>query len=364
MKFVDLLLYSEEEIGDFERLYTKHKSNLGYLENLPDNFNVLVIQHADFAAEVKRGRVSYRIVKAKNDKWALPLRLFRQIKSDNPDVILVHSMIFAWQIFFLGLFKDPKTKILVQNHAEKPGGRLRQLLEKLAARYIDGFLFVNKMQANPWKRLGIITDEKKVFEVMEGSTYFEPSKNGERPWGPDFLWVGRLDKNKDPLTILSAFLTYSNIEKKARLKMIFNAGNLLSDVHEFIKNNKLDDCVQLQENIPHHLMQEHYFAADYFILGSHDEGSGYALCEAMACGCVPIVTDIPSFNRMVSNGKEGYLFPKGDDRSLLQILKGLNVNSHLTMRKNTLEKFKQELSFAAIARKIVSIAENVHDSGR
>ena len=34
-------------------------------------------------------------------------------------------------------------------------------------------------------------------------------------------------------------------------------------------------------------------AADIFTLGSHREGSGYALTEALACGLPPVVTDIP-----------------------------------------------------------------------
>src|SRR3954465_15938326 len=101
----------------------------------------------------------------------IPISLFIELRKQNPDVILLHSMIFSWQILFLGLIKRNKTKILVQNHAEAHGGRMRKKLEKLAATYIDGFLFVNKEQAEPWTRSGIINDRKKACEVMGGATY-------------------------------------------------------------------------------------------------------------------------------------------------------------------------------------------------
>ena len=41
-----------------------------------------------------------------------------------------------------------------------------------------------------------------------------------------------------------------------------------------------------------------YSAADLFVVGSHHQGSGYALMEACACGAVPVVTAIPTFRLM------------------------------------------------------------------
>ena len=50
-------------------------------------------------------------------------------------------------------------------------------------------------------------------------------------------------------------------------------------------------------------------AADLFVLGSHREGSGYSLIEALACGLPPIVTDIPSFRSLTGAGVVGALWP-------------------------------------------------------
>ena len=49
-------------------------------------------------------------------------------------------------------------------------------------------------------------------------------------------------------------------------------------------------------------------ASDLFVLGSHREGSGYSLIEALACGLPPVVTDIPSFRIADRSGsrRDGY----------------------------------------------------------
>ena len=67
--------------------------------------------------------------------------------------------------------------------------------------------------------------------------------------------------------------------------------------------------------VPHLDLEAIFNGADYFVLGSHSEGSGYTLAEALACGVVPIVTDIPSFRRMTYNGQIGALWQPGNPAS-------------------------------------------------
>ena len=45
-------------------------------------------------------------------------------------------------------------------------------------------------------------------------------------------------------------------------------------------------------------------AADLFVLGSHREGSGYSLIEALACGLPPVVTDIHAFRTLTGCGRD------------------------------------------------------------
>ena len=77
----------------------------------------------------------------------------------------------------------------------------------------------------------------------------------------------------------------------------------------------------------------------------------------MSCGCIPIVTDIPSFRKMTEE-KCGFLYRPGDDFELLKLLcatKDMDINAE---RKKVLEQFTNELSFEAITKKIGQIISN------
>ena len=76
------------------------------------------------------------------------------------------------------------------------------------------------------------------------------------------------------------------------------------------------------------------------------------MIEAMACGCIPIVTNIPAFQSMVGKDDCGFLFEPGDLRGLVKVLGSLNEADHESIRKKVLDKFERELSHKAIASKI------------
>jgi len=162
---------------------------------------------------------------------------------------------------------------------------------ELGAVFRRRFFFTSQEQAQDWQLAGIIRPRQPVFEVMEGSTTFLPSDrlsarqrtglHGE----PLFLWVGRLDRNKDPLTVLAGFELALPALPKARLAMIYHTDELLPAVQaRLAANPSLGAAVTLVGRVPHDQIEPYFHSADYFVLGSHSEGSGYALVEAMACG--------------------------------------------------------------------------------
>jgi glycosyltransferase involved in cell wall biosynthesis len=77
----------------------------------------------------------------------------------------------------------------------------------------------------------------------------------------------------------------------------------------------------------------------------------------MACGCIPVVTNIPSFKAITGNGEFGVLFQPGNVEDLLKKLVSLNGIEQRKMSFAVREHFKKELSFAAIAEKVKIICE-------
>ncbi len=101
-------------------------------------------------------------------------------------------------------------------------------------------------------------------------------------------------------------------------------------------------------------------AADIFVLGSHREGSGYSVIEALACGLPPVVTDIPSFRSLTGAGSVGMLWPCDDPRRPVRsACSRLRVASGPEMRAAVRAHFERELSFNALGVKLMAMYEDV-----
>jgi glycosyltransferase involved in cell wall biosynthesis len=135
--------------------------------------------------------------------------------------------------------------------------------------------------------------------------------------------------------------------------MIYQDEDLLEEVkNKVLQSIVLEDAVKLIGKVDHRELPYWFSAANFFISGSHSEGSGYALLEAMACGCIPVVTAIPSFEKITEKGKYGYLFPPGNVEALALLLENLN-NLPIEKERQRIEKyFREKLSFKSIAESL------------
>lgn len=299
-----------------------------------------------------------------------PRKLHRLVKSLDPDIVLVHSLNRPLQVIQLRLALPRKTRIIVQNHAEKPAVGLRKLLQQSADKFVDAYLFASKEMGLDWIAKGNLASPQKIHEVMELSSVFYPVDRtmARAKTGVDakkaYLWVGRLDENKDPLTAVKAFLEFAETESKARLYMLYHTEELLPQIRQLLSEAPNPKAVSLVGKIPNDDMLYWFNSADFFIAASHYEGSGTALCEALSCGCVPIVSDIPSFRMITDGGTIGQLFPPGDDKKLLSALQQTQLIDITTEREKALTYFRSKLSFEAIAQQFHDIGASLQAPGQ
>jgi glycosyltransferase involved in cell wall biosynthesis len=200
---------------------------------------------------------------------------------------------------------------------------------------------------------------------MEASTNIRPtgrevarSSSGLRG-SPAILWVGRLNANKDPLTLLEGFERALGTLQAATLTMIYSEDDLLDAVKERVRRSpSLADRVRLIGAVPHDQMTTFYSAADLFVVGSHHEGSGYALMEACACGAVPVVTGIPTF-RILTGGSIGALWTPGDGADCARALADVGRRDLEVERARLADHFSAELSWDAVGRRAMEIYRQV-----
>jgi glycosyltransferase involved in cell wall biosynthesis len=105
-------------------------------------------------------------------------------------------------------------------------------------------------------------------------------------------------------------------------------------------------------------------AADFLVLGSHSEGSGYAVIEALACGTTPLVTDIPSLRRITGDGAVGALSPPGDADAMARALVEWSRKPRAELRHAAREHFERALSVSAIGQQLRAAYGAVTPLGR
>jgi len=101
---------------------------------------------------------------------------------------------------------------------------------------------------------------------------------------------------------------------------------------------------------------DQYRAAKVYVQISRFEAFGYALGEAMACGCIPVGTDVGGIATLVD--RVGFLVPIGDvDATVAAVLKASGQKDGMSARARIKESFSLEQREIAVVQVIDSLFE-------
>lgn len=364
----DVTFHAHTDCDNGLSLIKSHSASLGYIDFIKADMQPEVIKHMQAERHYIVDSTRYHFFENKNKFFSLPYKTYKYILKHKPAVVLVQGLVFPFQIIMLRLLTSKRTIILAQHHGEKSARTFKgRLLHRIADKCITAYLFNSIVYAQDRLEKKLISRPDKIFQLQEGSNYFRKNdKQAARTRlqikadGPIFLWVGRLNDNKDPLTILKAFESYLQKVHAAKLYMIYQTKDLIDVIEEFLNaNDLLFKSVILLGRIPHAELETWYNAADYFISGSKFEYGGFALLEAMACGCIPIASDLPTTRLYFKQERYGFLFPSGDHRALFAVLMHLNEVDTEKLSCDIAEHFQRELSFEKIASDLTGICEKL-----
>ena len=369
MKITFVNYYYNKDIP-IDEYFNKYLTIHGWSKALSDlGLEVSVYHRFNQDALFEKDGVKYFLTndnKRHDLKWYQnPISFHNKICEGKHEIIHINSFIYSYQASLLKK-QLPSAKLGIQHHAEKPGHRVKRFLLRNFSSSLDGFIFSSSEFYNEWLKTKTLPAGKKFAEIMEGSSDFAFRNRDEMrvktglSGKPILLWVGRLDENKDPLTVLSGFLKLLHDFPEAKLYMIYSEDKLKQQVLSFIsQNNMLENSVKLLGFTKHNDICDYYNSADYFVLGSHYEGSGFSLVEAMSCGVIPIVTDIPSFRMITNNGNIGALWSCNNADSFYKNAKEVLNKPFEVESKKALDFFSDNLSFPSIARKAKMFYESL-----
>ena len=289
--------------------------------------------------------------------WHNPSSIHNLVSSLSPDVVHLNGAPYFARS--LRPMLKTTTPLLWQFRTSGfPRWRSRWFWKK-SLQQTDGAIFTSLAQTRRWHEHGLLAAGTVVYEVLPASSTFTPvsyheSRSRLRMNGQTvFLWVGRLNANKDPLTVLQGFHDFVKTTTSAHLYMIYHETDLLSQVEHTIKQLSLSNCVHLVGYVPHEQLPEYYSASDFFVIGSHEEVCGYALIEAIACGSTPIVTDIPSFRKITGDGSIGFLWEPRNPNSLATAL--MTAQQERQERKAVRSFFETHLSYEQLGKQALKI---------
>jgi glycosyltransferase involved in cell wall biosynthesis len=255
------------------------------------------------------------------DCWTYP-RLHRVLGLYRPDIVHTHLAVLRYALpSWLWLKHTSMWLHTVNNVAEREVETRARWIQRLAFMYGVLPVAVSKEVAVSLRRLYGIEQCKVIWNCVPTKLYACPripreewrAREGFASDDVLFVCLARLDSQKNHALLLEAFAQGPACNAKAHLVLV-GAGPLQPQLEQQGQQLGLASQVHflgLRADIPDVLA-----AMDAFVLSSDYEGSPLALVEAMAAGLPVVSTIAGGVPELIQNGKEGFLVPVRDVKSL------------------------------------------------
>ncbi|MBU0636029.1 glycosyltransferase [Candidatus Micrarchaeota archaeon] len=122
------------------------------------------------------------------------------------------------------------------------------------------------------------------------------------------MFVGRISRNKRINELLNVFAILKERGIDFELRIVGGDWEkILPELQTLAQSLGIQKKVFFLGEISDKKLIEEYGRARFFVSASRYEAFGISTVEAMAAGCVPIVSDIPSFRDFIANTNAGFL---------------------------------------------------------
>jgi glycosyltransferase involved in cell wall biosynthesis len=344
------------------------RSMLVLIENLDRNkFRPYVILPAEGELSRRLRKLDCQIkiipltsLKPKNAATVISniLKIRKFIKNEKIDII--HPD-FERDAFVSGLAKQfTSAKMVWHVRLTRP-----ESLDRVNATLADGIIGISEATGNRFRNVKNI--DKKFIKIFNGvdCKKFEPASNIEQlrnelklPQDRKIvLFVGQIKDSKGIVDIIEA-AAYLKKTYYTRLPVFILVGDFVSMEYGTHLKNVIEEK-QLNDVITHipqcEAIEKWFAAADILLLPSYEgnEGMGRVIFEAMACGTVPLGTDIPGINEAITQDT-GMLVREHSPVQIADAVSKLidDKTFYNNLRQNALERARNVFDIKIHARKV------------
>lgn len=289
------------------------------------------------------------------------IKSFFFINKKNYDLVHAHAFLPGITIWFLKLFK--KVPVIFTVHGVAFNTNLNNFIWRQVEKIILTKILYNAQITVSQDFLKIKNVNKKITYIANGVDLSRFNKvECQKFKQTTLLFVGRLHKQKNLKTLLSAF---GNIKKeltKTRL-LIVGDGPEKPEIENLIKKLKLSETVDLKGEIIGVNLIKLYKSSHLFILPSIYEGQPITLLEAWAAKLPVIVSNSGDCQYLVKNGYNGYLIHNPQSISEIgKLLKLALGNQNLGKLGLAGYNLVKSFSWDSAAQKTLELYKNVISS--
>jgi len=198
------------------------------------------------------------------------------------------------------------------------------------------------------------TNSKNVELVYNGVDCKKFKPNGEK----EDLVITVAHSISDITTKIKGLETFIKAAKYLPDTKFIVVGKYLNNLIEYLKAQASPN-VEFLEFIPNEDLIKLYQKAKVYCQLSYRESFGMALAEAMACECIPVVTNRGAIPEVV--GDVGYYVPYGDPKATAEAVKKA-LESDQSKGKMARERIKKYFSIERREKELVSIVKQVLES--
>ncbi|NQY17641.1 WecB/TagA/CpsF family glycosyltransferase [Alteromonas sp.] len=286
------------------------------------------------STEIVNGVEIVRIGFVGSIRYPIAPKVLKEIKSC--DLVHVHCTDFFSD--FLSLCRSNFNKPLVLTthggffHTEF-AGRIKTLYFNTITRLsLARFSAILASSVNDFERFSSISKNVRLLENgVDVARFIDKPKVASSEY-VKFVFVGRLSVNKRVAELIDWFLSISKNQPSWHLCVI---GNDYDGIREAlaarIEQENAEGKVTLTSGLTNEEVEQELLSSHFICSASSYEGFGMTIIEGMSAGLVPIVSDIPSFEKIVSDSGIGLVTDFTDPAKL-------NESNHFI--KESLESFE------------------------
>ena len=170
-----------------------------------------------------------------------------------------------------------------------------------------------------------------------------------------FIYVGHFDNLKNPIEIIEFWLRER--PKNLNLKLVGRKSNT-KYFNAMISRVKLSNNISIHD-FKDEIIRE-YFESDIYISASRTEGFPNSVIEALCCGCICILSDIPPHNEIKKLFPDYvFLFKLNSPISLNHIIEIVSKNISFINRSKIMNDSIKYFSSSNLEKRYLNIIKSI-----